>query len=67
MPSTFSFSPSPAQLIVELTANPRNFAALLEALYTARWDGQLLLDFRRGRPKSAAFPQLVRVPLTQDP
>lgn len=67
MPKHFTLTTSSAALVVELTRDPQSFHALLEALYARRWDGQLLIDFRRGRPRQVGFPQVARVRLTESP
>ena len=64
--SHFTLQSSPADLVVQLTENPVSFAALLTVLYDRRYDGQVLIDLRRGRPRSVAFPRLDRVPLVVD-
>ena len=65
--STFTFSPSIAALVVHLREHPDTISALLDALYADRWTGQILLNFHRGRPLTADFPRLERVPLKPPP
>ncbi len=63
MAGSFTFSPSFAALIVHLRENPDTVSALFDALYADRWTGQVLLNFRHGRPLTADFPRIERVPL----
>ncbi len=55
---------TPTELVIELTKDPLSYRTLMDMLLDRRYDGQVLVDFRRGRPHSVAFPQLTRVALT---
>ncbi|KKL64951.1 hypothetical protein LCGC14_2159850 [marine sediment metagenome] len=63
----FALTTTPAALVLEFTKDPMSFPALIDALFDRRYDGQILLDFRRGTPRSVAFPQLTRIPFKSIP
>ncbi len=55
---------TPTELVIELTKDPLSYRTLMDMLLDRRYDGQILVDFRRGLPHAVAFPQLTRVALT---
>ena len=67
MPKHFHLQTSAASLVVELTRNPTQFVEFMRMLRESRYDGQILLDVRRGLPRRIGFPQVARVEIAQPP
>ncbi len=66
MPRRFTLTSSPAELVVELSRNPRQFNDFMQLMLDRDFTGQVLLDFNRGRPRMVAFPSMRRVPILKD-
>ncbi len=58
------FQAVPVSCTMELSGRPQTIESVLLSLFDHRYDGQILIDFRRGRPRVVSFPGLQHLPLT---